>query len=115
MATLDPHQGGDVSARHRRPNVGGRGGQLDIAVGVREGAHGPDQVQGALKRGAPGIARVHPDREERGGEPPFAHARDVDVPVGQPGADIGLHVEHALGRVDVAVHDDGLLEHEQQS
>src|SRR2546422_8570841 len=30
-------------------------------------------------RGAPGIARVHPDREERGGEPPFAHARDVDV------------------------------------
>src|SRR2546422_8278225 len=23
MATLDPHQGGDVSARHRRPNVGG--------------------------------------------------------------------------------------------
>src|SRR2546430_8666283 len=54
MATLDPHQGGDVSARHRRPNVGGRGGQLDIAVGVREGAHGPDQVQGALKGGAQG-------------------------------------------------------------
>jgi hypothetical protein len=37
------------------------------------------------------------------------------VPVGQPICDVGPHVEHALRRVDVAVHDDGLLEHEQQA
>ncbi len=115
MATLDPHESGDVSTRHRRPNRSGRGGQLDIAVGVRKGTHSPDQVQGALKGGAPGVARVHPNREERGGEPPLAHPRDVDMPVAEPGGDIGLHVEHALRRVDVAVQDDGLLEHEQQS
>src|SRR5467141_3923375 len=58
-------------------------------------------------------ARARPDREERGREPPLAHARHVDVAVRQPRGNVRLHVEHALRRVDVAVHDDGLLEHEQ--
>src|SRR5260370_35461236 len=109
MATLDPHESGDVSTRHRRPNLSGCGGQLDIAVRVRKGLHGPDQVQGALKGGAPGAARVHPNREERAGEPPLAHPRDVDMPDADPRAEMGLTAEHALRPAHLAAPDDELL------
>ncbi len=115
MPAFDAHERRDVAPTHGGAHFIGRGCQLHFAVGVRQRAHGADQVQRALKGGAPGVARVHPDREERGREPTLAHARDIHVPVGQPICDVGSHVEHALRRVDVAVHDDGLLEHEQQA
>ena len=115
MPTLDAHERRDVAPRRGSPDLIGRGGELHLVVGVRERPHGSDQVEGASKGSAPGVTGIHPDREERGRETTLAHARNIDVPVAQPTGDVGLHVEHPLRRVDVAVHDDRLLEHQQQS
>jgi hypothetical protein len=65
--------------------------------------------------GSGAVARIHPDGEKRRRQTALLHPGHVNVTVGEPGRDVGLHIEHALGRVDVAVHDDRLLEPEQQS
>ena len=117
MPAFDSHERGDMPPRGGGANLIRRGGELHQGIRVRERAHRPNQVQCSTKRSAVcrGVARVHPDREERGREPSLLHARHVDMTVGEAAGHVGSHVEHALRRIDVAVHDDGLLEQEQES
>jgi len=115
VAALHAHQHGDVTPRHGPPHFIRVGRQLGDGLRIHQHLHRIDQRHCPSERGARPVARVDPDREERGREAAFLHPREVDVAVRQPRRDVGLHVEHALRRVDVAVEDDRVLEHEQQS
>lgn len=104
-----------MAARGRGAHVGGSRGELHLRARVDEGLHGAHEREGPRERRAGPIARIPPDGEECRRQAALLHPGHGDVAVGEPGRDVGLHVEQALRRVDVAVHDDRLLEHEEQS
>src|SRR5438552_14074146 len=96
MSTLDPHERRDVAPRRGSADLIRRGGQLHVAVAVRELAHGPDQVQGAPKGGAPAVAastQVEKDAAVR--PPPRQRGTSMCPSGGRPG-NSGLLV--SLGR-----------------
>ena len=107
VAALHTHQCGNLTVFVRTANVfrsSRQGHVFRILPDVL--AHCVDLVQRFLHRLGPHDASVDPDREENRVHPTFAHARDIDVPVGIAFGDVVGIGEKTLRGVVVGIQDD---------
>ena len=86
---------------------GGRREHQIVGMPANRFAHGVDLIERALHGRRTGDLARHPDREEQRVQASLAHARDVDVAVWVPFADVeGFVEDQPLRRVVVRVDDD---------
>ena len=108
VAAFHAHQRGDLVIRGRLSHIrGGRREHQIVGMRANRFAHGVDLIERALHGRRNGDLARHPDREEQRVQASLAHARDVDVAVRVPFADVeGFVEDQPLRRVVVRVDDD---------
>src|SRR5579863_7985634 len=108
VAALDSHQRRDLPLAMRAADVVGRSSEHQIVGMFRDSfADRVDLIERLLNRLGARDCAWNVDREENSAESALAHARDVDVAVRVPDADIKRWIEQPLRRIVVRIDYDG--------